>query len=526
MTGERKYASELWSKVLSELQKLVTEMAYKQFFEPIVPLKAENGIFQLGVSDDFFGTWLANNYSDVISDCVSNIAGNSMKIEFVAGYVQEEEEKAEEKVETDLFASGTSSHTGSAMSVPMTSHNKIAPAPYTIPEKNAAGKVSRQPKGKPHSGTKTANPPAMPSIRTELAGEYENDGREKMEEVCVLRPDFTFDNYIVGEENRYAYSAAMTAAQNQGVYNPLYIYGSTGMGKTHLIQAVANYVRKNNPAAVVRYVTCEAFLNAYLDSLHNKSKFHSHFEFRNYFRAVDLLLIDDVHQLAGKEQLQEEFFNTFNTLHNANSQIILTSDKRPSEIPGLEARLVSRFESGLTTQITAPTFETRLSILQHAQASQSVKFSSDILLYVAERVSSSIRSLKAALLRLVAFASMTQSEVSISLAEELLGDMLDKEAENARVSIESIQKTVADHFGIRVPDITGSKRPKNIAEPRMIAMYLSRQMTDHSLVEIGAAFGGRNHATVLHAVNQITEDAEGDEEFRRTLSVLKRKIKG
>ncbi|MBO5760130.1 MAG: chromosomal replication initiator protein DnaA [Lentisphaeria bacterium] len=512
MTGERKYAAELWSKALAELRKLVTEMAYKQFFEPIVPLKAENGIFQLGVSDDFFGDWLANNYSDVISDCVSNVAGSVMKIEFVSGHVQEEKQE-------ELFVSDSSPSSAAPQ-------EENTPAPFSLTEKKHTGRAPRPGK------SRAAVPPASANTAFEKASfrntvdRYGDDEQEKMEEVCVLRPDFTFDNYIVGEENRYAFSAAMTAAQNQGVYNPLYIYGSTGMGKTHLIQAVANYVRKNNPSAVVRYVTCEAFLNAYLDSLHNKSKFHSHFEFRNYFREVDLLLIDDVHQLAGKEQLQEEFFNTFNTLHNANSQIILTSDKRPSEIPGLEARLVSRFESGLTTQITAPTFETRLSILQHAQENQSVKFSSDILLYVAERVSSSIRSLKAALLRLVAFASMTQSEVSISLAEELLGDMLDKEAENARVSIESIQKTVADHFGIRVPDITGSKRPKNIAEPRMIAMYLSRQMTDHSLVEIGAAFGGRNHATVLHAVNQITEDAEGDEDFRRTLSVLKRKIKG
>ncbi|MBR2364232.1 MAG: chromosomal replication initiator protein DnaA [Lentisphaeria bacterium] len=503
MTGERRFASELWSQALAGLKKIVTEVAYRQFIEPIVPLSVKEDTFLLGVSDDFFADWLANNYSEVISDSISKASGRSIKIEFVSGYTSSEQE------ETLSSAQEKAKDTQSA---PELSSGKSKPVSAGTP--------------KTRKGKRPSQPPLQQfsvSVPSRTNEEYRDDYTNEM---CGIRPDFTFDNYVVGEENRYAFSAAMTAAQNQGVYNPLYIYGSTGMGKTHLIQSVANYVREHNPSAVVRYVTCEAFLNAYLDSLHNKSKFHSHFEFRNYFREVDLLLIDDVHQLAGKEQLQEEFFNTFNTLHNANSQIILTSDKRPSEIPGLEARLVSRFESGLTTQITAPTFETRLSILRHAQEIQSVKFSSDILQYVAERVSSSIRSLKAALLRLVAFASMTQSEVSISLAEELLGDMLDKEAENARVSIESIQKTVADHFGIRVPDITGSKRPKNIAEPRMIAMYLSRQMTDHSLVEIGAAFGGRNHATVLHAVNQVTEDAEGDEEFRRTLSVLKRKIKG
>ena len=337
---------------------------------------------------------------------------------------------------------------------------------------------------------------------------------------------FTFRNFVVGEENRYAYSAAMTAATTPGVFNPLYIYGSTGMGKTHLIQAVANHVIANNPKAVVRYVTCEQFLNSYLDSLHNKSVFHSHFEFRNYFREVDVLLIDDVHQLGGKEQLQEEFFNTFNTLHNAGKQIILTSDKQPSDIPGLEARLVTRFQSGVTTQITAPTYETRLSILQHEQTEQ-LKLAPEILQYVAARVSSSIRTLKGALMRLVAYASMTKSpSVPMAVAEDLLADLLDKEAESRKVPIDGIQQTVAERFGLRVNDLTGSKRPKNIAEPRMIAMYLSREMTDHSLVEIGSAFGGRNHATVLHALSQVEKMTKASEDTRRVISNLQRKIRG
>ena len=314
---------------------------------------------------------------------------------------------------------------------------------------------------------------------------------------------FTFRNFVVGED----YSAAMTAATTPGVFNPLYIYGSTGMGKTHLIQAVANHVIATNPDAVVRYVTCEQFLNSYLDSLHNKSVFHSHFEFRNYFREVDVLLIDDVHQLGGKEQLQEEFFNTFNTLHNAGKQIILTSDKQPSDIPGLEARLVTRFQSGVTTQITAPTYETRLSILQHEQTEQ-LKLAPEILQYIAARVSSSIRTLKGALMRLVAYASMTRSpSVPMAVAEDLLADLLDKEAESRKVTIDGIQKTVAEHFGLRVTDLTGSKRPKNIAEPRMVAMYLCRTLTGGSFPEIGAAFGRnrvkREHGQIKASVAKI-----------------------
>ena len=486
MDGMASGAPQIWGEALSVIKREVSQTAYKQFFEIIVPLGTENGNLKLGVSDDFFADWLTNNYADVLTEAITQVAPG-MGFILVAGHAPDTNPPAE-KVKKEKKS----------------------------PSKSAAEEEKSVKAGAPEE---VKAPPAAKAPAVIIK-------EEAPEEICFCRPDFTFKNYIVGEENKYAYSAAMTAAQNQGVFNPLYIYGGTGMGKTHLIQAVAHEVREKNPSAVVRYVTCEAFLNAYLDSLHHKSRFHSHFEFRNHFREVDLLLIDDVHQLAGKEQLQEEFFNTFNTLHNANKQIILTSDKRPSEIPGLEARLVTRFDSGLTTQITTPTFETRLSILRHSQQLQSIKFSAVILEYVAERVTSSIRSLKAALTRLIAFSSLTHKEVSLTLAEELLGDMLEKEAENARVSIEGIQRTVADHFGIRVPDITGSKRPKNIAEPRMIAMYLARQMTDHSLVEIGAAFGGRNHATVLHAVNTVQADAKENEEFRRTLSTLKRKLKG
>ncbi len=456
-------AAGLWENACAVIKNKIPQNTYAQWFECIVPVRMDQDKLVLGVSDDIYAQWVENNFSDVISEGLNHAAGKPLKFHIETGHLKE-----------------------------------IHPAE----QRDAVEAIPALP-----SAPEAAPVPSVASASNCQAA-------------------FTFKNFVVGEENRYAYSAAMTAASTPGVFNPLYIYGSTGMGKTHLIQAVANHVAVHNPKARVRYVTCEHFLNAYLDSLHNKSVFHSHFEFRNYFREVDVLLIDDVHQLGGKEQLQEEFFNTFNTLHNANKQIILTSDKQPSEIPGLEARLVSRFQSGVTTQITAPTFETRLSILQHEQTEQ-LKLSPEILQYVAERVSSSIRTLKGALMRLVAYASMSKSpSVPMAVAEDLLADLLDKEAESRKVSIDGIQKTVAEHFGLRVTDLTGSKRPKNIAEPRMIAMYLSREMTEHSLVEIGAAFGGRNHATVLHAVSQVKSSVDSNEDARRVVSNLKRKIHG
>jgi chromosomal replication initiator protein len=229
------------------------------------------------------------------------------------------------------------------------------------------------------------------------------------------------------------------------------------------------------------------------------------------------LLVDDVHQLANKTQLQEEFFNTFNSLYNSNKQIILTSDKQPCEIQGLEDRLVSRFEWGITTEITTPEIETRLAILRMKQEEHLIKLDDEVLFFIASRISSSIRRLEGALLRLVAFSS-AMSNCKITIPEE--------EANNKKVSIENIQKTVADHFDLRVHDILGNKRPKNIAEPRMIAMYIARQVTDFSLPEIGLAFGGRNHATVIHAVKKIKSDCEKNENMKRTVSLLKRQVQG
>ena len=476
-------ASRLWNEACEHIRAKVPAHVFTQWFEGIVPLRMEREGREivLGVSDDMYAQWLEMNYSDILEEGLTEVL-DSCTYSLETGHQPcfREEEKPEQEsgnaeFEEDREDTGVDEETSSCEEA-----------------------VSSGSSGETLSASQTA-PNCLPS--------------------------YTFDNFIVGEENRYAYSAAFTAAREPGKFNPLYIYGSTGMGKTHLIQAVANQVHAANPSAVVRYITCEAFLNAYLDSLRTHSTFKSHFEFRNYFREVDVLLVDDVHQLGGKDQIQEEFFNTFNTLYNAGKQIILTSDKQPSEIRGLEARLVSRFESGVTTQITSPTtFETRLSILQHEQDTQQVKLSPDVIHYVAERISSSIRTLKGALMRLVAYSSISGRAVPMGEAEGILADMLDQEAETRKVTINRIQEVVAEHFQLRISDLTGSKRPKNIAEPRMIAMYFSRELTELSLIDIGNSFGGRNHATVLHAVSQVKKLCEKSEDFRRTLTGVKRKI--
>jgi chromosomal replication initiator protein len=337
---------------------------------------------------------------------------------------------------------------------------------------------------------------------------------------CLSR--HTFENFVVGEENRYAYAAARTAAENPAFYNPLYIYGGTGIGKTHLLQAVAHHVLLDNPDARIKYTTCEEFLNNYVDSLRMKN----HAEFRSSVRNVDVLLVDDVHQLANKTQLQEEFFNTFNTLYNQNKQIILTSDKQPCEIQGLEERLVSRFESGVTTEINPPGFETRLAILKMMQEEHLVKVDEEVLFFIASHISSSVRRLKGALLRLVAFASaMSEDKIDVERAEMLLHKLLEEENASKVISIEAIQRAVAEHFEIRVNDILSSKRPKNIAEPRMVAMFLCRKLTGFSFPEIGSAFG-KNHATVMNAMKKVPDICKKNENMRRSVSLLERQLQG
>ena len=340
-------------------------------------------------------------------------------------------------------------------------------------------------------------------------------------ELARLIRKHSFENFVVGEENRYAYSAANAAAQNPGSINPLYIYGGPGMGKTHLLLAVAHDVLARNPKARVRYTSCEGFLNAFLESLRTKTMY----EFREEFRNVDYLLVDDVHTLGNKTSLQEEFFNTFNTLYGLGKQIILTSDKQPSEIPGLESRLVSRFVSGVTTQITPSSFETRLAILKQEQQGLRLKLGDDVLTFIAERISSNIRPLKGALMSLSMYAAAMKQEIDLETAKRILSDQLEKEAESRTISIEEIQKAVAEEFGLQVYDLTGPKKPKNIADPRMIAMYLSRKLTVKSHQDIGRAFGGRSHGTVIHAVKQIEANSLKDEELKRVLNQLQRKLR-
>ena len=335
-----------------------------------------------------------------------------------------------------------------------------------------------------------------------------------------LNPAYTFDSFVIGENNRFAHAAAMAAATSPSrTYNPLFIYGGVGLGKTHLMQSIGNYVIQQKSRAKVCYITCESFTNEYIDALQNNNVS----SFRKKYRKIDLLLIDDIQFLDGKNRLQEEFFHTFNTLFEGHKQIVLTSDRTPSEMSGLAPRLISRFEWGLVTELIKPDVETRTAILRRKATSMNVQLDNELIDYLAQKISSNIRSLEGALIRVATYSSLTHQELTVEKIDQLLRDLIGKD-EYMPISVDLIQKTVADYYDIRVSDITGKKRSKDIAWPRQIAMHLSRILTQNSFPSIGEKFD-RNHATVLYAHEQVHIRSTNDRKLKNTLTLLTDKIK-
>jgi len=334
-----------------------------------------------------------------------------------------------------------------------------------------------------------------------------------------LNKNYTFDAFVVGPSNQFAHAAAIASAQSPSrAYNPLFVHGGVGLGKTHLMQAIGNFIHSKNLRGKVCYTTCEAFVNEYIEALQANSLA----KFRKKYRTVDALLIDDIHFLAGKERMQEEFFHTFNSIFENHKQIVMTSDRPAGELAGLAPRLVSRFEWGLVVELESPDVETRVAILRKKCEQLNLSIEQSLLFYIAERISSNIRRLEGALIRVASYVSLMGQSLDRSKLEYLLRDTLDQEQKNA-VSIETIQKSVAEHFDIRLSDLVGPKRPQNIAWPRQVAMYLSRTMTNQSFPVIGEAFS-RNHATIVHACQLVEKRQVEDLKLRQTLSLLRQRV--
>lgn len=350
------------------------------------------------------------------------------------------------------------------------------------------------------------------------------DGNNNSDEqvISVLNPKYTFDTFVVGNSNRFAHAASLAVAETPAkAYNPLFMYGGVGLGKTHLMQAIGQYILTQNPSQKVLYVSSEKFTNELINAI----KDDKNEEFRSKYRNIDVLLIDDIQFIGGKERTQEEFFHTFNALYESNKQIILSSDKPPKEIKTLEERLRSRFEWGLIADIQPPDLETRIAILRKKAQLEMLDVPNDIMVFIADNIASNIRELEGALNRVIAYASLTQSEISIDLASEALKDMLSNNKTKV-IDSNSIKDIVSRYYNIRVEEFKSKKRNREISYPRQIAMYLCRELTDMSLPKIGDEFGGRDHTTVIHACEKISEDIETNSETRRAILELKKNIQG
>ena len=339
-----------------------------------------------------------------------------------------------------------------------------------------------------------------------------------------LNPKYTFDTFVVGANNNLAHAASLAVAESPGeIYNPLFIYGGVGLGKTHLMHSIANFILKNNPNAKILYVTSEKFTNELIDAIRNKNNI-STTEFREKYRNNDVLLIDDIQFIIGKESTQEEFFHTFNALYESKKQIIISSDKPPKDIETLEERLRSRFEWGLTVDIQSPDYETRMAILRKKEELEGYNIDNEVIKYIATNIKSNIRELEGALTKIVAFSKLDRSkEISISMAEEALKDIISPGG-TKKITPDLIIQVVAEHYNLTTLDILSQRRSKEIVYPRQIAMYLCRNMTEAPLQEIGNAMGGRDHTTIIHGIEKITKDIEKTPTLQNTVDILKKKL--
>jgi chromosomal replication initiator protein len=443
-----------------ELQRVVSPDAVTRWFRPLKPESYVKGTLSLSSDNSIYRFWIEENYLEQLKATASRVLGEPV-------------------------------------TVLLHGHDKT-------PESGATGESTT--KLTPERPKKESSSSASASSRSDSRG--------------CLNPRSTFETFVVGENNRFAAAAARAVAEAPTrTYNPLFLHGRVGLGKTHLMQAVGHLIQQNKKHLKVFYVTSEQFTNDYISAIQHGELA----KFRRNYRQVDVLLIDDIQFLAGKDRSQEEFFHTFNTLCDGSKQIVLTSDSPPTEIGNLEKRLVSRFEMGLTAELQLPDAETRLAILRHKMNAMPEKLSDPVLTFIAERVKTNVRRLEGALNRVAAFATLHGRAISVPQVEVLLRDLLQQEGQQ-NVSIDVIQRRVAETYDLRLADMTSKRRPANIALPRMVAMYLSRRLTTASLNEIGEAFGGRDHGTVLHANRTIEEKMKADEKLRRIVNYLAEKL--
>jgi chromosomal replication initiator protein len=437
-----KAANDIWRESLEIIRKRVSPQAYHTWFSSVDLQDIDTGVCTMAVPNSFFIEMMADPYAALIRETIAQVA-----------------EQPVERVDFVIT---------SGMSQPV------------VEATTTAGEVA-------------ASKPVRPTPTKQLGATSRRSSQR-----ANLNPKYTFDQYVVGAGNQFAHAAAMAVADNPAkAYNPLFIYGDVGLGKTHLLHAIGSRIRQNNPASRICYVSSEQFTNEVINSI----RYDRMVDFRARYRNVDVLIVDDIQFISGKDRTQEEFFHTFNTLYEEHHQIVLSSDRFPKQMPDIEERLRSRFEWGLIADIQPPDLETKIAILQKKAEAEGIDLPTDVSMLLATHINSNVRELEGALIRLGAYASLTGREITVDLARQNLRDVI---RETRKVlSLDEIQQTVAKYFHVKVTDLKAKRRTKELVLPRQVAMYLSRQLTERSYPDIGRGFGGRDHTTVMHACRQI-----------------------
>ncbi|MEO5703690.1 MAG: chromosomal replication initiator protein DnaA [Candidatus Limnocylindrales bacterium] len=483
-------AKQVWRAALGELQVTLSPANFETWLRDTALVEVDDTRFRISVPNGFAKDWLESRYRSLISQTLGRIVGYAVQVDFFVG------------------AEGPTADDAEQANAPA--------AAFVDEQAQHAAPVAVGPGMLPRSGDAPERRPAPPTPQVRVEpGRVGGEGG-----TSNINPRYTFSNFIVGSANRLAHAASLSVAERPGhAYNPLFLYGGVGLGKTHLMHAIGNQVAAKFPRKRVVYATSEKFTNEFITSI-QQGKID---EFRARYRRIDLLLIDDIQFIADKERTQEEFFHTFNAIHEDGKQIVLSSDRPPKAILTLEERLRSRFEWGLIADLTAPDLETRIAILRAKAEEGAVPIGSDVIEFIARKVVSNIRELEGALNRIVAYASMGAMPISIELAQAVLSNVL-YNPKKRQITPERIVKAVSDYYGVGLDALKGQKRDKAIVVPRQIAMFLMREETDVSLMRIGAELGNRDHSTVLHACDKITRESGGNDELRREIAAVREMI--
>ena len=480
----------IWESVLYEIEKKLSRPSFETWIKPTTPIAIKDSVLYLKVPNDFSRDFIQSHYYNLINKTLENICDLHLSIQFIISDKSDIREELEEDEENSNKVTSSISPKKENIEMKKTSETKTE--------------------------TKTEN---VTKINEGTSAPFTS--RNQKYNSLWLNPKYTFDSFVIGSGNRFAHAASLAVAECPSKsYNPLFIYGGVGLGKTHLMHAIGHHVLHNMGLSSVVYITSEKFTNEFINAIRdNKTN-----EFRNKYRNIDILLVDDIQFLAGKEQTQEEFFHTFNALHENNKQITISSDRPPKEIPTLEDRLRSRFEWGLITDIQPPDLETRIAIIRKKARLENFELPNEVVHYIAEKINTNIRELEGALIRIVAYSSLSGYKVDLDMAKEALKDIISPH-KSKELTIDHIQIVIAEHFNMKKEELKSKKRTKNITVPRHIAMYLCRELTDYSLPKIGEEFGGRDHTTVMHAHHKVVEDISNNYNLKKLLEELTEKIK-